>query len=210
SEADNNWKTQTKENMQILTNLGVDRSVIALTKSDLRKIDGVVEQVRNQLRTTTFARPPIIPTSVRTGEGIENLKNALASEFSTMQPQRDVGKPRLFIDRAFVLRGIGTVVTGTLTGGRLYRGEGVVIQPQNFDARIRSIQSHGCELEHAQPGMRTAISLPDVGIGDGPVRIKRGDVITVADRSASLRINLGSGSSPILVVLLEKSHRLKP
>ena len=208
--ADDGWMPQTEEHLQILTYLGVDRAVIALTKSDLGKIDGVVEQIRNQLRTTTFARSPIIPTSVRTDEGIENLKSALASEFSTMQPQRDVGKPRLFIDRAFVLRGIGTVVTGTLTGGRLHCSESVVIQPHNFDARIRSIQSHGCELENAQPGMRTAISLPDVGIGDGPVRIKRGDVITVADPSASLRTNLGSGASPILVVLLEKSHRLKP
>src|SRR6266513_1796956 len=140
---------------------------------------------------------------------LSQLQFALASELSTMQPQRDVGKPRLFIDRTFILRGIGTVVTGTLTGGRLHRGEAVVIQPQNFDARIRSIQSHGCELENAQPGMRTAISLPDVGIGDGPGQIKRGDVITVVDRSASLRLNLGSGASPILVVLLEKSHRLK-
>src|SRR6266513_5563446 len=208
--ADDGWMPQTEEHLQILSYLGVERAVIALTKSDLGKIDGVVEQIRNQLRTTTFARSPIIPTSVRTDEGIENLKRSLASEFSAMQQQRDVGKPRLFIDRAFVLRGIGTVVIGILIGGRIHRGESVVIQPQNFDARIRSIQSHGCELENAQPGMRTAISLPDVGIGNGPVRIKRGDVITVADPSASLRINLGSGASPILVVLLEKSHRLKP
>ena len=197
--ADDGWMPQTEEHLQILTYLGVDRAVIALTKSDLGKIDGVVEQVRNQLRTTTFARPPIIPTSVRTGEGIENLKNALASEFSTMQPQRDVGKPRLFIDRAFVLRGIGTVVTGTLTGGRLHRGEGVVIQPQNFDARIRSIQSHGCELENAQPGMRTAMNLPDVSVGKNA--IQRGDLITLQ--------GLGS-PTPTIDVLLERSPRLKP
>src|SRR5437762_1657675 len=208
--ADDGWMPQTEEHLQILSYLGVKRAMIALTKSDVGNIDEVAKQIRDQLRESVFALSPIIPMSVRSGEGIENLKNALASEFSTMQPQRDVGKPRLFIDRAFVLRGIGTVVTGTLTGGRLHCGESVVIQPQKFDARIRSIQSHGCELENAQPGMRTAISLPDVGIGDGPVRIKRGDVITVADPSASLRTNLGSGASPILVVLLEKSHRLKP
>src|SRR5438034_6246287 len=208
--ADDGWMPQTEEHLQILTYLGVQRAVIALTKSDLGDASRITAQVRERLHDTAFARSPIIPTSVRTGEGIETLKSALASELSTMQPQHDVGKPRLFIDRAFILRGIGTVVTGTLSGGRLHRGEAVVIQPQNFDARIRSIQSHGCEVEQAQPGMRTAISLPDVGIGDGPVRIKRGDVITVADPSASLRTNLGSGASPILVVLLEKSHRLKP
>src|SRR5213075_300294 len=175
------WMPQTEEHLQILSYLGVQRAVIALTKSDLGKIDGVVEQIRNQLRTTTFARSPIIPTSVRTDEVIENLKRSLASEFSSMQPQRDVGKPRLFIDRAFTLRGIGTVVTGTLTGGRLRRGQSVVVQPQNFEARIRSIQSHGSELESAQPGMRTAINLPDVAVGDEPGQIKRGDVITVVD-----------------------------
>src|SRR5439155_10522639 len=99
----------------------------------------------------------------------------------------------------FTLRGIGTVVTGTLTGGRLRRGQSVVVQPQNFEARIRSIQSHGSELESAQPGMRTAINLPDVAVGDGPGQIKRGDVITVVD--------LGTASST-LVALLEKSPRL--
>jgi len=208
--ADDGWMPQTEEHLQILTYLGVERAVLALTKSDLGDASSITAQVRERLHDTAFARSPIIPTSVRTGEGIESLKSALASEASTMQPQRDVGKPRLFIDRAFTLRGIGTVVTGTLTGGRLHRGESVVIQPQNFNARIRSIQSHGCEVEYAQPGMRTAINLPDVGIGDGLGQIKRGDVITVADPSASLWASSASRASSTLVVLLEKSHGLRP
>jgi len=199
--ADDGWMPQTEEHLQILSYLGVKRAMIALTKSDVGNIDEVAKQIRDQLRESVFALSPIIPMSVRSGEGIENLKNALASEFSSMQPQRDVGKPRLFIDRAFTLRGIGTVVTGTLTGGRLRRGQSVVVQPQNFEARIRSIQSHGSELESAQPGMRTAINLPDVAVGDGPGQIKRGDVITVVD--------LGTASST-LVALLEKSPRLGP
>ncbi len=208
--AGDGWMPQTEEHLQILTYLGVERAVIALTKSDLGDASSITAQVRERLYDTAFARSPIIPTSVRTGEGIESLKSAVASELSTMQPQLDFGKPRLFIDRTFILRGIGTVVTGTLTGGRLHRGEGVVIQPQNFDARIRSIQSHGYEVEYAQPGMRTAINLPDVGIGDGLGQIKRGDVITVADPSASLWASHASRASSTLVVLLEKSHRLKP
>jgi selenocysteine-specific elongation factor len=197
--ADDGWMPQTEEHLQILTYLGVRRAVIALTKSDFGKTDNVSAQIRKQLRDTAFARSRIIPTSVRTSEGIENLKSALAAELSTMQPQRDVGKPRLFIDRAFTLHGIGTVVTGTLTGGQIHRGQSVVVQPQHFEARIRSIQSHGFELESAQPGMRTAINLPDVAIGDAPGQIKRGDVITVVD--------LGK-SSASLIVLLEKSSRL--
>jgi selenocysteine-specific elongation factor len=177
----------------------VKRGVIALTKSDLGQIDNVHEQIRTQLRGTAFARSPIIPTSVRTGEGIKSLKCALGSEFAAIQAQRDFEKPRLFVDRAFTLHGIGTVVTGTLTGGQFRRGQNVVVQPQNFEARIRSIQSHCSELEYAQPGMRTAINLPDVAIGDGPAQIKRGDVIT----------NVGvAGASSTLVARLEKSDRL--
>ena len=197
--ADDGWMPQTEEHLQILTYLGVKRGVIALTKSDLGQTDNVHEQIRTQLRDTAFARSPIIPTSVRTGEGIESLKCALGSEFATIQAQRDFGKPRLFVDRAFTLHGIGTVVTGTLTGGQFRRGQNVVVQPQNFEARIRSIQSHRSELECAQPGMRTAINLPDVAIGDGPAQIKRGDVITAVD--------VGRASST-LVARLEKSDRL--
>jgi selenocysteine-specific elongation factor len=196
--ADDGWMPQTEEHLQILTYLGVKRGVIALTKSDLGQIDNVHEQIRTQLRDTAFAQSPIIPTSVRTGEGIESLKCALGSEFATMQAQPDFGKPRLFVDRAFTLHGIGTVVTGTLTGGQIRRGQNVVVQPQNFEARIRSIQSHRSELECAQPGMRTAINLPDVAIGDGPAQIKRGEVITAVD--------LGK-SSASLIAILEKSSR---
>ena len=199
--ADDCWMRQTEEHLQILTYLGVKRTVIALTKIDRGDAERIKKEIFDQLRNTTFAHAPIVPTSVRTGEGIENLKSALAAEFATIHPQRDVEKPRLFIDRAFTLRGIGTVVTGTLTGGQLHRGQNVVVQPQNFEARIRSIQSHGSELESAQPGMRTAINLPDVAVGHGLVQIKRGDVITLAE--------LGRPSST-LVVLLEKSARLGP
>jgi len=196
--ADDGWMRQTEEHLQILTYLGVKRAVIALTKSDLGDAERTGKEIRSQLRDTVFARSPIIPTSVRTGEGIENLKNAVASECSTIQAQRDLRKPRLFIDRAFTLHGIGTVVTGTLIGGQLHRGQSIIVQPQDFAARIRSIQSHGSELECAQPGMRTAINLPDVAIGDGPGQIKRGDVITAVD--------LGK-SSVSLIVILEKSSR---
>ena len=194
--ADDGWMPQTEEHLQILTYLGVRRAVIALTKSDLGKIDNVSAQIRNQLRDTAFAHSPIIPTSVRTGNGIENLKRSLAVEFSTMQAQRDIGKPRLFIDRAFTLHGIGTVVTGTLSNGQLRRGQNVIVQPQNFEARIRSIQSHGFELESAQPGMRTAINLPDVPIRPGG--IERGNTVTTAE--------LGAATNTVDVVL-EKSAR---
>jgi len=102
----------------------------------------------------------------------------------------------LFIDRVFTLRGIGTVVTGTLTGGSLRRSEKIVVYPTKFETRIRSIQSHGQELEVAHPGMRTAINLPDLEVE----QIKRGDVVTLPDHGAP---------SSTLIVLVEKPSRPK-
>jgi selenocysteine-specific elongation factor len=196
--ADDGWMPQTEEHLQILTYLGVRRAVIALGKSDLGRIDSVTEEIRNELRETVFVRSPIISTSARTGEGIETLKSAIVSELAAMDPQRDFGKPRLFVDRAFTLRGIGTVVTGTLSGGSIRRSQDVVVEPSNISARLRSIQNHGRDVEIAQPGMRTAINLPDLSIGENG--IQRGDLVTVH--------SLGSPCATI-DVFLERSSRLK-
>jgi selenocysteine-specific elongation factor len=173
--ADDGWMPQSEEHLQILTYLGVQRAVIALTKSDLGGIDIVTNQIREQLTGTPFADSPIVPTSVRSGTGIEKLVNTLATQLAKTQPQLDVCKPRLFIDRVFTLRGIGTVVTGTLTGGSLRRGQQIIVYPGNLETRIRSIQSHGHERDVAQPGMRTAINLPDMRLD----QVKRGDVVTL-------------------------------
>jgi len=193
--ADDGWLPQTEENLQILTYLGVQRAVIALAKSDLGNVENVTEQIRNRLRETVLAKSRIIPTSVRTDKGIENLKKALGLELATMPTQRDFGKPRLFVDRAFTLRGVGTVVTGTLTGGQLHRGQSINVQTQKLRARIRSIQSHGVEIDSAQPGVRTALSLPDLPIN----RVKRGDVITDSDFAPT----------SALIAQVEKSPRLQ-
>ena len=196
--SDDGWMRQTEEHLQILMYLGVKRAVVALAKSDFGRVDSVIDGIRNQMRETVFARSAIVPTSVSTGEGIENLKSAIASELAAMHPQRDFGKPRLFIDRAFTLRGIGTVVTGTLSGGSIRRSQDVVVQPGEISARVRSIQNHGRDVEIAQPGMRTAINLPDLSIGEQG--IQRGDVVTVP--------GLGSPHATI-DVLMERSSRLK-
>jgi selenocysteine-specific elongation factor len=193
--ADDGWMQQTEEHLQILTYLGVERAVVALTKSDLGGIDTATRQILDRLRHSPFANAQIIATSVRNGDGIETLKRALASEFATMHPPRDYGKPRLFIDRVFTLRGIGTVVTGTLTGGQLRRDQKIVVQPGNLHTRIRSIQSHGRDLDVAEPGTRTAISLPDISVD----QIGRGNIVTTADFAPA---------NSTLIVLLQKSARL--
>src|SRR4026207_716117 len=178
--ADDGWMPQSEEHLQVLNYLGVQRAVIALTKSDLGRIDVVASQIRERLIGTSFKDSPIVPTSVRTGMGIEKLVNTLAAQLAETAPQRDIRKPRMFIDRVFTLRGIGTVVTGTLTGGSLRRGQQIVVYPANLQTRIRSIQSHGHELEVAQPGMRTALNLPDLRVD----QIKRGDAVTLPEHGA--------------------------
>ena len=192
--ADDGWMPQSEEHLQILNYLGVHRAVIALTKSDLGRIDVVTNQIREQLNDTPFADAPIVSTSVRAGTGIEKLVNTMGTQLARTEPQPDIRKPRLFIDRVFTLRGIGTVVTGTLSGGSLRRGQQIVIYPANLETRIRSIQSHGQELEVAQPGMRTAINLPDLRVD----QIKRGDVVTLPNHGAP---------SSTLIVRVQKLSR---
>jgi selenocysteine-specific elongation factor len=194
--ADDGWMPQTEEHLQILMYLGVRRAVVALTKSDLVDDEArVVSDIRQRLQDTALADAPIVSTSVLTGRGLDTLKSTMARELSVAPPSRDIGKPRLAIDRVFTLPGTGTVVTGTLAGGTLQRGQSVVIQPGGHSARIRRIQSHGRDVEASGPGTRTALNLADVNPGEG---VHRGDVVA--------RPEMG-GSSDCIDVVLEISPR---
>ncbi|HEY2953153.1 MAG TPA: selenocysteine-specific translation elongation factor [Verrucomicrobiae bacterium] len=203
--ADDGWMPQTEEHLQILTYLGVTRAVVALSKIDLaegREADAVAA-LREQLLGTPFADAPIVPTSVIANRGLEELKATLAQVLAQTPPPRDVGKPRLSVDRVFTLHGIGTVVTGTLTGGTFRRGQSVVIQPGGKTARIRSLQNHSRDVEAIGPGCRTAINLPDIakGLADTSEEgVRRGEVITLAELGAPC---------DTWDVALEKSVRLK-
>ena len=194
--ADDGWMPQTEEHLHILTYFGVRRAVVALTKADLTPDEpGVGAAIRERLRDSPFSDAPIVPTSVLSGKGLDDLKVALASVLAGTPPPPDIGKPRLPVDRVFTLAGIGTVVTGTLFGGTVRRGQSMVIQPSGKTTRIRRIQSHGQDVETSGPGTRTALNLADVdALGD----VHRGDVITLAE--------LG-GPSEILDVMLEISAR---
>lgn len=194
--ADDGWMPQTEEHLHILMYLGVRRAVVALTKFDLAQDpEGTVAAIRERLRETRFADAPIVPTSVVSGRGLDELKTALAHVLAETPPSRDIGKPRLPVDRVFTLAGIGTVVTGTLVDGVLRRGQAVVIQPSGKAARIRSLQSHGRDVDTGGPGTRTALNLTDLRVLKD---IHRGDVVTLE--------TLG-GPSEILDVLLEISPR---
>ena len=194
--ADDGWMPQTEEHLQILLYLGVRRAVVALTKSDLVEDEaGATSEIRRRLRDTPLADAPIVPTSVLTGRGLETLKSTITRELSVAPPARDIGRPRLAVDRVFTLPGTGTVVTGTLLGGTLQRGQSVVIQPSGHAARIRRIQSHGRDVEAIGPGTRTALNLADVNPGEG---VHRGDVVTLPETG---------DSSECIDVMLEISPR---
>jgi selenocysteine-specific elongation factor len=200
--AKDGWMPQTEEHLQILCYAGVKRAVVALTMADLvQSSDTAATQVRDELRGTPLAEAPIVATSVVNGRGIAELKSAIASELSRTPPQRDLGKPRLAVDRAFSLRGAGTIVTGTLTGGTLRRGQSVIVEPGAKPARIRSAQSYNREVDEAMPGSRVALNLPDVHAGQdahGGASVSRGDVVVPP--------GLGRASDTV-DVLLEMSGR---
>ena len=185
---------QTEEHLQILDYLGVRHGVVAITKSDLGNSRLVEEQVQERLRGSSLGEAPIVITSTRDGSGISELGEALQREAEAAPPPRDVGKPRLFVDRVFTVRGAGTVVTGTLTGGQIARGERVALQPQNRTARVRALQRHNQSLEVAPPASRVALNLPDVRLEEAP----RGTVIASASSVTA---------SEVLDVLLRRSTR---
>src|SRR5688500_1866267 len=157
--ADDGWMPQTEEHLQILTYLGVAKAVVALTKIDLVSAEGETTlraQVREKLAGTAFAGAAMVGTSVVSEKGFDELKSALADALKDLPTQRDVGKPRLPVDRAFTLKGIGTVVTGTLVGGALKRGQPVVVRPGGKPAKVRNLQTHNHDMEAVPPGSRVA------------------------------------------------------
>lgn len=175
--ADDGWMPQTEEHLQILTYSDISRAVVALTKIDLvRDEQHAVSRVREKLRHTPFEKSPIVLTSVVNGRGLADLKTALAEALKDAPRPPDIGKPRLPVDRVFQLQGVGTVVTGTLTGGVFNRGQSVVVQPSRKQARIRTIQTHGVDADSSGPGTRTALNLPDL---EAARDIKRGDIVTL-------------------------------
>ncbi len=175
--ADEGVMPQTREHLAILDLLQVSHGVVAITKTDLadeEMVELVRLEVEELLRGTSLAQAPIVPCSAVTGEGLAGLVAALDEELSRTPPKRDIGRPRLPIDRAFSLPGLGTIVTGTLVDGPLRVGEEVEVVPGGLRARIRSIQSHGRPVERAVPGRRTALNLPGLHVES----LERGMVVT--------------------------------
>jgi selenocysteine-specific elongation factor len=175
--ADEGWKPQSEEHLQILDVLGMAGGVIALTKRDLVDDETLAiaeEEVRERVAGTVLDGAPLVPVSAHRGDGIEALRIALA-EMMASAPQPEAGRTRLFVDRVFTIRGAGTVATGTLTGDRLTVGDEVEIVPRGRRARIRSLQTHRRDEERADPVSRVAANLVGIERDD----LRRGDVLAV-------------------------------
>ena len=176
--ADEGVMPQSREHLAILDLLQVRHGVVALTKSDLVEedwIDLVEADVHELLAPTSLAQAPIVRCSSVSGEGLDALIGALDGTLDALPAIRDVGRPRLPIDRIFTISGFGTVVTGTLIDGALEVGQRVVIEPGGQTARIRGLQSHKKHVDQADPGTRTAVNLSGVSPDD----LQRGQVLTM-------------------------------
>lgn len=174
--ANEGWKPQSQEHLDILDLLDVRGAVVALTKADTVDGDhlaGVVEDVADRIQSTSLAGAPVVAVSAVTGHGIDTLVEELERVIEATPAAEDRARPRLWIDRVFTMKGSGTVVTGTLTGGSLAEGQEIEILPVGMRARVRAIQSHGKRARSIGPGNRTALNL----VGVEPESVKRGDVV---------------------------------
>ncbi len=216
--ADEGWMPQTEEHVAVLDLLEVRYAVVALTRIDIADADMAelaALEIEEQLEGTSLDGSPIVPVSAITGSGMDTLSSALAAALEHAGPPRNIGRPRLWVDRSFTIAGAGTVVTGTLLDGSLTVGDNVELHPGVAKARIRSLQSHEQEVESVAPGTRVAANLSGLDRAD----VARGALLThtagasgsnrflvdlrpirgiegVADRGA-YQLHAGSGAWPV-------------
>ena len=174
--ANEGWSAQSAEHLTIVDALGVGAGIVALTKIDTVELDEretVAADVRRRLAPSSLAGAPVVACSAHSGEGIDELVRLLDEIVATTPGPRDVKRPRLWVDRSFSMRGAGTVVTGTLLGGQVARGDEVEVLPDRRRTRIRSIQTHKREVEELGPGNRCALNL----VGLERREVARGDVV---------------------------------
>lgn len=193
-DANEGWMPQTEEHFQIVDLLDIKYGIIAITKIDLvgqTRLSFVEKQIKEKLKNTALFNAPIIKVSTVKNIGIDGIKSAIQDLIPRMKPKRDIGKPRLFIDRVFNIKGSGTVVTGTLIGGVFRQGMEVTIFPSYKKSRIRSLQTYKEKVEKAFPGSRVALNL----VGMGKNELHRGDIVfgtkqIKASKNIDVRIQL--------------------
>ena len=168
---------QTREHLDILNLLDIQTGIVVITKIDTvdeELLSLVIMEVQELIATTSLHNAPILPVSAYTGEGLKELVATIDELLSSIQPRKDIGRPRLLIDRVFTIAGSGTVVTGTLIDGSLSQGQEVEVVPAGLKARVRGLQSHKTRVETAGPGSRVAANITGVSVA----QLQRGDVLT--------------------------------
>jgi selenocysteine-specific elongation factor len=174
--ADEGVMPQTREHVDIVQVLGINRGVVAVTKTDLVEqewLDLVVEDVRGYIAATSLADAPIVPVSAATGSGLKQLVAVVDELVQAAQERPAAGPVRLPIDRVFTIAGFGTVVTGTLVSGTIEEGDSLAVLPQKATARVRSLQVHKTKTGTVRAGQRVAVNLA----GLERQAVARGDVL---------------------------------
>lgn len=168
--AEEGVKPQTREHLGVCSLLGIPAGVVALTKTDLVAED-LVElaqlEVEELLEGTPFEGSPVIPVSSVSGSGLPELEAKLVELAETHEVRPDPEQPvRLPIDRAFHLKGLGVVVTGTLVTGSVHPGDALTLLPRGEVVRLRSVQVHGESREEAAAGERTSLQVTGVELDE--------------------------------------------
>jgi selenocysteine-specific elongation factor len=164
-------RPQTHEHLAILRLLGIDRGVVAVTKADA--VDAETLELALVEARELVPEAEAVAVSAKTGAGLDELRAALAAAAGGVERAHGDGPARLYVDRVFTLRGIGTVVTGTLWSGTVGDGDELRVEPAGLDVRVRSVQVHDRPVERADAGQRVAVSLPGVERD----RLSRGDAL---------------------------------
>jgi selenocysteine-specific elongation factor len=174
--ADEGPMPQTREHLAILDLLDVPAGMVVITKCDLVEaeyVDLVEAELEDVLKGSPLAGAAVLRVSAATGDGLPGLLDALDTALDRTPPKRDLGRPRLPIDRAFTIQGFGAVVTGTLVDGVLEVGQEVELQPGRLRGRIRGLQRHKTRVGRLEPGTRAAVNLSGIRAED----LSRGMVV---------------------------------
>jgi selenocysteine-specific elongation factor len=213
-------RPQTHEHLAILRLLGIERGVVAVTKADA--VDPETLELAVAEARELVPEANVVAVSAKTGEGLDRLRAALAAAADEAERSHRGGPTRLYIDRVFTLRGIGTVVTGTLWSGTIGEGDAVRVEPAGLDLRVRSVQVHDQGVPRADAGQRVAVSLPGVERD----RLARGDALVepgaypvsyrldvrleeLEDVPAAVKVHLGTADVAARVVRREPYAQLR-
>ena len=199
--ADDGVMPQTREHLDILGLMGLDRAAVALTKIDRVRRERVAEveaAVRELLAPTTLADAPILPLCAPTGEGVAVLREHLERSAAAHSTRSAEGNFRLAIDRAFSVSGAGVVVTGAAFAGRVTAGDRLLVQPHGIPARVRGLQAGHRDATRGRAGQRLAVNLSGAGLDREQLR--RGDWLVaegleLLSRRIDVRLHVLAGES---------------